>query len=65
MKILDEEDFIHAPKFGNSLKEFLAKTDKIPENNIIGRLLLLSPEEVEKIYEESVVELKKDMVDED
>ena len=63
-RILDEEDFIHAPKFQNSLNKFLAKTDIIPENSAIGRLLLLSEEEVERIYQESIASLRKEMIDE-
>jgi hypothetical protein len=57
--IHDDEDFINAPKFGNSLDKFLAKNDNLLENGAIGRLLLLSEEEVEEIYQESVVELRK------
>ena len=64
-KIAEDEDFIHAPKYGNSLSKFLAKTDTIPENNAIGRLLLLPAEEVEKIYLQSIVELRKEMAPED
>lgn len=60
-KILEEDDFIHAPKFGNSLNKFLAKNDHIPHNGAIGRLLMIPEEEVEKIYQESVVMLRKDM----
>lgn len=57
--IEDDEDFINAPKFGNSLEKYLAKNDNLLENGAIGRLLLLSEEEVEEIYQESVVELRK------
>lgn len=60
-KIKEEEDFIHAPKFGNSLNKFLAKNDNLLENGAIGRLLLISDKEVEAIYQESVIELKKEM----
>ena len=60
-KILEEEDFIHAPKFGNSLNKFLAKTDNLLENGAIGRLLLLPEEEVERIYQESVSQLREKM----
>ena len=60
-KIREEEDFIHAPKHQNSLQKFLAKTDKLLENGAIGRLLLISENEVEKIYQESIVELKREM----
>jgi hypothetical protein len=64
-KVMEIEDFIHAPKFGNSLNKFLAKTDKILENGAIGKLLQITAEEVESIYEESVIELRKGMSDED
>lgn len=57
--IEEDEDFINAPKFGNSLEKFLAKSENILENGAIGRLLLLSEEQVEEIYQESVVELRK------
>lgn len=60
-KVREEEDFVHAPKFGNSLNKFLAKNDNLLENTTIGRLLLLSDKEVEAIYQESIVELKKEM----
>jgi hypothetical protein len=64
-KIEQEEDFIHAPKHQNSLKKYLAKMENVPENGAIGRLLLLSAEEVGRLYEESILELKREMVDED
>ena len=61
-KILEEDDFIHAPKFGNSLNKFLAKNDNLLENGSIGRLLLIPESEVERIYQESIAELRKEMV---
>ena len=64
-KIKNDPDFIHSPKFGNSLNKLLAKSDGMLENGAIGRLLLLSEEEVEAIYQESIVELRKDLVGED
>lgn len=60
-KIKEVEDFVHAPKFGNSLNKLLAKTDNLLENGAIGRILLLPEEEVEKIYQESILELRKVM----
>ena len=60
-KIKEDADFVHAPKFGNSLNKFLAKTDNLLENNAIGRLLLIPADEVERIYQESIVELRKEM----
>jgi hypothetical protein len=64
-KILQDEDFIYSPKFGNSLNKFLAKSEKIPHNAAIGRFLLISEEEVERLYQESIVKLRKGMVSDD
>lgn len=64
-KILEDDDFVHAPKFGNSLNKFLAKTDNPLENSAVGRLLLLPEEEVERIYQESIVELRKGMIEDE
>lgn len=61
-KIREEEDFIHSPKSGNSLKTFLVKMENPPENTTIGRLLLLSEEEVEKLYQESIIILREKML---
>ena len=64
-KIVEEEDFIRAPKYGNSLNKFLAKNERKLDNGAIGRLLLISEEEVEDLYQKSVVELRKEMVDDE
>jgi len=58
-KVREEEDFIHSPKFGNSMKKYLAKMENPPENTTIGRLLLLPEEEVERLYQESIVILRQ------
>lgn len=64
-KIKEDADFIKAAKYGNSLNKFLAKVDKIPDNNAIARLLMLTPADVEKLYNESVIWLREDMLDGD
>lgn len=64
-KIKENEDFIHAPKFGNSLNKYLAKTDGMLQDSAIGRLLLLSEEEVGQVYLESVEALKKEILNDD
>jgi len=61
-RIKEEEDYIFAPKFGNSLNKLLAKSEKTWENKGIARLLLTTEKEVEKIYEESVIELRKELI---
>jgi hypothetical protein len=60
-KIRTVEDFIHSPKHKNSLENFLAKNENFVENGTIGRLLMMSPDEVEAIYQESIKEFKKEM----
>jgi hypothetical protein len=64
-KINTEEDYIRCPKFHNSMAKFLAnaKNSEGVKNNIIARLLMMSKEEVEKLYEEAVQMLKDDMLD--
>jgi hypothetical protein len=62
-KIMEDEDFIKAPKYANSLNRFLAKNERKLDNGAIGRLLLITEEEVDQLYEQSIVELRKEMVD--
>lgn len=64
-KVLTEEDYVRAPKFSNSLAKFLARNSDGVENATIARLLMISEEEVEKIFNEAVVMLREEMVDED
>lgn len=64
-KILEEEDYIRSPKFSNSLQKFLAKNQDGVEDSTIARLLSMSEEEVNKIYEEAVKALREEMLDED
>jgi hypothetical protein len=62
-RILEEEDYIRCPKLGNSLNRFTAKNSEGVENGTIARLLLLSEEEVDKLYREAVGMLRKIMVE--
>lgn len=64
-RVLTEEDYIRAPKFSNSLSKFLARNSDGVENATIARLLMISEEEVEKIFAEAVEMLREEMVDED
>ena len=60
-KIMDDEDYIKAPKFQNSIKKYLAKCENPLNNKAIAKLLLITEEEVEKLYQESIVFLRKEM----
>ena len=64
-RVLEEEDYVRCPKFGNSLSKFIARNSDGVKDETISRLLMIPVEDVEKIYQEAVEILKKDMVDED
>lgn len=64
-KVLEEEDYVRAPKFSNSLTKFLARNSDGVENATIARLLMIPEEQVEKIHQEAVEMLREEMVDED
>jgi DNA-directed RNA polymerase specialized sigma24 family protein len=61
-RILQEEDYIRCRKFSNSLNEFLSRNFDGVKNSTIARLLMMSEDEVEKIYEEAIAKLRKSMV---
>lgn len=64
-RVLDEDDYVRAPKFSNSLSKFLARNSDGVENATIARLLMITEEEVEKIHQEAIDILREEMVDED
>jgi hypothetical protein len=64
-KILEDEDYIRCPKFSNSLSKFTEKNDNGVENATIARLLMMTEEEVERVYQETVRWLREDMENED
>lgn len=64
-RVVEEEDYVRAPKYSNSLSKFLANNSDGVENATIARLLMISEEEVVKLHEEAIQILRQDMVDED
>lgn len=64
-RVLEEEDYVRAPKFSNSLSKFLARNSDGVENATIARLLMISEEEVEKLHEEAIQMLREEMVDDE
>jgi hypothetical protein len=64
-RVKEDEDYIRSPKFSNSLAKFLAKNPDGAEDSVIARLLSMSEEEVEAIYQEAVNELREEMKDGD
>jgi hypothetical protein len=57
-KIKEDEDYIRAPKFGNSLNKFVSKNSKELKDSDIARLLMTTEQEIERIYLEAVEFLK-------
>ena len=57
-----DPDYIKSPKYGNSLSEYLAKVDKIPDSKAIARLLMITPQEVDAEYESAVQALRHRIV---
>ncbi|NJO48290.1 MAG: hypothetical protein HC840_01080 [Leptolyngbyaceae cyanobacterium RM2_2_4] len=64
-RVLTEEDYVRAPNFSNSLAKFLARNSDGVENATIARLLMITEEEVETLFQEAVQMLRDEMVDED
>lgn len=64
-RIQTEEDFILAPKYGNSLKKMVNKNSDGVKDDIIAKVLDVTPEEVNDLYEEAISELRKGMLGKD
>lgn len=64
-KVLEEEDYVRASKFSNSLTKFLARNSDGVENATIARLLMIPEEQVEKIHQEAIEMLREEMVDDE
>ena len=62
-KIQEDEDYVRCPKCNNSLLKFLAKNGDGVDNNVIARILMISEEKVEEIYQEAVKKLQAEMVE--
>lgn len=64
-RVLEEEDYIRAPKFSNSLNKFLARNSDGVENATIARLLMIPEEQVEQLHGEAIEMLREEMVDDE
>lgn len=63
-RILEEPDYIKCPKLWNSLSKY-TNNNEITPDAIIARLLMISVEDVEKIYNEAIDILKESLVESD
>lgn len=60
-KILEEKDFIKCPRSNNSLEKYLSKGPEVAEDKAIARLLMIDVDQVEKIYQEAIQIIRKEM----
>jgi len=60
-KILSDEDFIHCPRLGNSLKNLIDKNPEGIDDERISKVLLISEEEVKKLYNSALEKFRKIM----
>ena len=60
-RIQEEDDYIKCIKFNNSINKLLSQFSDGIKNSDIAKYLMISEEEVEKIYQEAVEMLRKDM----
>lgn len=60
-RVREEEDYVRCPKLNNSLERFLNKNPDGVENHIVARLLAMSEQEVQELYEEAVEMMREKM----
>ena len=60
-KILSDEDFIYCPRLGNSLKKLIDKNPEGIDNERISKVLLITEDEVEDLYESALRKFRKIM----
>lgn len=61
-RIDTELDYINYPKFKNSINCLIKKYPNGVETNTIAKALMITPEEVEKIYQSAVKKLRKILI---
>ena len=57
-KIFTDPNYIHCPKMKNSVTEFCNKHPDGVDNEYISRVLLVTPQEVEDIYQSAVQKIR-------
>jgi len=58
-KIVEEDDFIDCPKFKNSIKFLIEKNPDGVDDEVIAKVLNISVEEVNELYNNAITKLKK------
>jgi DNA-directed RNA polymerase specialized sigma subunit len=60
-KIYEEEDYIDHPKYKNSLAKLIEKYPDGVDDETIAKVLNISEEEVEEIYQSAIEKLKANL----
>jgi hypothetical protein len=60
-RILNDPDYIHSPKHGNSIKRFLDHYPDGAPDGVICKALCISQQELEDIYKSAIIKLREDM----
>jgi hypothetical protein len=60
-KLTQEEDYIDCPKFNNSIRQLIEKNPEGVDDETIAKVLNMSSEEVEKIYQNAIKKLQKSL----
>lgn len=60
-KIYEENDYIDHPKYKNSIKKLIEKYPDGVEDQVIAKVLNITEEEVEEIYQSAVEKLKANL----
>ena len=57
-KILEEEDYVEAPKYSFSLKKLMANNQDGMDDEDIARYLCITEKEVQDIYDSAIEEIR-------
>jgi hypothetical protein len=57
-KIMEDEDFIHCPRLGNSLQKLIDKNPEGVTDERIAKVLLMDEEEVKTIFIQAIEKIR-------
>jgi hypothetical protein len=60
-RINNEEDFVHCPKMNNSIIKIVDKYPDGVEDSYIAKVLLMTEQEVVKIYEAIILKIRQSL----
>jgi hypothetical protein len=60
-RIINEMDYIHSPKYGNSLKRFMDHYPDGAPDSVICKALGITQQQLDDIYKTGILKLKEGM----